>query len=168
MPPASASNDELMQRVEAQAKQMQVSQWTAGVCGRCLKTAWRGPHTNPHPQHPFIIIKSQTQQIRESFGRLEGDQERKAAAAEAMAKNYAMKLDVVKQVGVCAHVGDFVGIALPVRVLRGPLLKPPARLTSFISSIPSLRSRTLRSRAASTTTTSGSRTPCTGWPSRSS
>jgi hypothetical protein len=40
----------------------------------------------------------QVQPIRESFGRLDGDQERKAAAAEALAKNYALKLDVVKQV----------------------------------------------------------------------
>lgn len=38
------------------------------------------------------------QPIRESFGKLEGEQERRAAAAEAMAKNYALKLDVVKQV----------------------------------------------------------------------
>lgn len=63
------------------------------IAGRS-PTAHAQAQAQAHAQHP----------IRGPFGRLEGDQERRAAAAEAMAKNYALKLDVVKQVRVCMYV----------------------------------------------------------------
>lgn len=53
----------------------------------------------PRPLSAWAHPQQVQQPIRECFGKLEGEQERRAVAAEAMAKNYALKLDVVKQVG---------------------------------------------------------------------
>lgn len=101
-PVAAASDDELIRKLEAQAKQIKVCVGWGGYeeekIGIHLIQDSMAASTS-HPVHHTINHTQMQQPIHhESFGKLEGEQERRAAAAEAMVKNYALKLDVVKQV----------------------------------------------------------------------